>query len=79
MAECPNINRDITTSDFNVLVDHDGYVFYRHDDGFGKVTNVQFCKLIGRKRDPFECLNESEWKAWPYYRNNEEAAKRRNA
>jgi|GEM_PF-2666973 len=23
--------------------------------------NVQFCKLIGRKRDVFECLNESEW------------------
>jgi hypothetical protein len=37
------------------------YIFYDHYDGFGHITRVQFCKLLGRKRDVFECLNESEW------------------
>ncbi len=28
----------------------------------GIIENVQFCKKIGRKKDVFECLNESEYK-----------------
>jgi len=43
------------------------YVFYQHNDGFGKVYPCQFCRLIGRKRDVFECLNEPEWKACSHY------------
>jgi len=37
------------------------YVFYDHTDPDGRVTRVQFCKRMGRKRDVFECLNEDEW------------------
>lgn len=44
------------------------YIFYDHDDGFGNVTRVQFCQLIGRKRDVFECFNEVEWRACRGYR-----------
>lgn len=51
--------------------DHGGceYIFYDHDDGFGHITRVQFCQLIGRKKDVFECLNESEWHACKAYRS----------
>lgn len=43
------------------------YKFYRHWDGFDRLYNCQFCKLIGRKQDVFECLNENEWQNCPYY------------
>lgn len=68
MAECPYINRDsIPDPAFNEPVNLDGYVFYRHNDGFGGITKVQFCKLIGRKRDVFGCLNENEWQRCTHY------------
>jgi len=75
MAQCPFVvpeseiakegNKRVNYSDFGGCE----YIFYDHDDGFGTVTRVQFCELIGRKRDVFECLNESEWHACIHYRN----------
>ena len=71
--ECPYINRSLTPDRFNVSINYrdlggtEDYVFYDHDDGFGKITRVQFCKLIGRKRDVFQCLNESEWRNCSYF------------
>ena len=69
MSECPCIDRDIVPGILNKPLNYrDGfggnmdYVFYAHDDGFGEISRVQFCKHIGRKRDVFECLNENEWK-----------------
>ncbi len=75
--ECPQIDRSFTPipvslnkplnyKDFGGKED---YVFYDHDDGFGKVTRVQFCQRAGRVRNIFRCLNESEWKHCPYYDN----------
>ncbi len=73
--ECPYIVRDeqIDTT-FNakrVFITHCGarYIYYEHDNGFGETTLVQFCKLIGRKKDVFECLNEGEWHACYAYRS----------
>ena len=62
---CPNLMfDDIIASDFNQLVETpEGWKFWRYTDSDGNVTKVQFCKSIGRKRDVFECINESEWKA----------------
>jgi hypothetical protein len=53
---------------------HDGsiYTFYYHWDGFDQYYNCQFCELIGRKRDVFECLNESEWHECYAYKSHEE-------
>lgn len=72
--ECPFVKRDfVPDPNFNKAIDYadlggnQHYVFYDHDDGFGKITCVQFCQLIGRKRDVFECLNENEWYACPHY------------
>ncbi len=74
MAECPFVKRSCTPNrQFNVAINYqdlggaEDYVFYDHDDGFGKITRVQFCKLIGRKRDVFQCLNEQEWQVCPHY------------
>lgn len=73
--ECPFVQRNFTPDPaFNKPIDYadlggnQHYIFYAHDDGFGQVTRVQFCQLIGRKRDVFECLNESEWHACSHYR-----------
>lgn len=73
MSECPFVNRSITPTpavnkplnylDFGGAQD---YVFYDHTDPFGKVTRVQFCQLIGRKQDVFQCMNESEWCLCPH-------------
>lgn len=73
--ECPFINREIVVDDrFNKPINYKDlggpvdYVFYDYDDGFGKITRVQFCQLIpGRKRDVFQCLNESEWQRCSHY------------
>ena len=72
--ECPFIKRDfVPDPTFNKPIDYadlggsEHYVFYDHDDGFGGITRVQFCQLIGRKRDVFECLNESEWRRCGHY------------
>ena len=72
MSQCPFIAKFTPTpAELNVPVEYktaDGgiYTFYRHDDGFGKITQVQFCERIGRKRDVFECLNE--WRNCYAYR-----------
>lgn len=69
MSECPNIDKRIKPNEFNKPVNYKNlggnveYIFYDHDDGFGNIRPVQFCKLCGRKTDVFECLNESEWKS----------------
>ena len=74
MSQCPFIAKFTPTPEFNEPVDYktaDGgtYTFYRHDDGLGKISNVQFCELIGRKKDVFECLNENEWRCCYAYRS----------
>ncbi len=75
--ECPFVDRSFIPmpKDWNIPIEYstdDGdYIFYDHNDGFGNVTRVQFCKLIGRKRDVFECFNESEWKACSHYRGRQ--------
>jgi hypothetical protein len=75
MEECPFVDRSfVPNEEFNQPIEYecsDGskYVFYRHHDGFGKYYNCQFCKLIGRKRDVFECLNKSEWTECCYYKS----------
>lgn len=74
--ECPLIYRDIEPNPafiaFNVPINYrdlggTDYIFYDHDDGSGKITRVQFCTLIGRKRDILQCLNEGEWRKCPHY------------
>jgi hypothetical protein len=72
-TECPFIDRSfIPDPSFNVPVSYENdlgtYFFYQHDDGFGEISNVQFCQLIARKRDVFECLNKSEWENCVYCR-----------
>ena len=70
--ECPYINRDIRPNPaFNereVCVSGGGteYVYYIHRDG-PKQYPCQFCQMIGRKNDIFECFNESEWQNCMYY------------
>ena len=76
-TQCPYIftgNIDLTFNEYKYYPCSDGtlYTFYYHFDGFDQYYNCQFCKLIGRKRDVFECLNESEWKECPYYKNHKE-------
>jgi len=71
--ECPYINKSITEDEFNKPINYKDiggsvdYIFYEHNDGFGQITNVQFCKKAGRKKDVFECLNEDEWRYCFYY------------
>lgn len=60
----PRFNTPVNYRDLGGPID---YTFYDHDDGTGKKMRVQFCKRCGRKRDVFQCLNENEWKACPYY------------
>jgi hypothetical protein len=70
---CPFIDDTIVEDEFNRRIEypHSGgvYVFWDHVAPTGEVSRVQFCRLIGRKRDVFECFNESEWSACPYYRS----------
>lgn len=75
--ECPFINKRPVDERCNHPVNYsqfggEDYIFFDHDDGFGHITRVQFCQFIGRKRDVFQCFNESEWKACPHYRNHTE-------
>ncbi len=78
--ECPLIVRNsVPNPRFNQVVDYaeyggEHYEFYDHDDGYGKITRVQFCQLIGRKKNVFECLNESEWHACSHYRHSSKEA-----
>ncbi len=71
--ECPYIDREFKGDAFNKPVNDldlggPNYVYYEHRDWFGKVSRVQFCRLIGRKTDVFECLNEKEWQNCPHYK-----------
>ena len=64
--ECPHISKGIVADKFNKPVNYEDfggidYVFYDHTDPDGKIISVQFCQLVGRKKDVFECLNENEW------------------
>ncbi len=79
MAECPFVNRSFTPDPkFNVAINYrdlggsEDYVFYDHENAFGEISRVQFCKKVGRKRDVFQCLNESEWKRCPHSWNPED-------
>ena len=72
MSQCPFVAKFTPAPEFNEPVDYktaDGgtYTFYRHDDGLGKISNVQFCERIGRKQDVIECLNE--WRNCYAYRS----------
>lgn len=71
--ECPFIDKRPPDPKFNKPINYrelggEDYIFYDHDDGFGETAWVQFCLKIGRKKDIFQCFNESEWKVCPYYR-----------
>ena len=71
--ECPNIDKAIMADKFNKEINYkdfggSDYIFYDHTDPYGKITRVQFCKKIGRKKDVFECFNENEWKSCPHYK-----------
>ena len=72
--ECPNIDKSVPESDFNKKINYRDlggpvdYFFYDHTDTVGNITRVQFCKLCGRKKDVFECLNE--WKTCGHYNHN---------
>ena len=70
--ECPNIDNTIPESEINKPINYkefggSDYIFYDHTDPDGVISRVQFCKRIGRKKDVFECLNESEWKNCSVY------------
>lgn len=75
--ECPHIDRSfVPAEDVNKPIDYktmefDFYRFYEHTDPKGKKSKVQFCELIGRKKDVFECFNTYEWKYCPYLSSNE--------
>ena len=53
---------------------NEDYIYYQHTDPYGDVSLVQFCKLIGRKKDIFQCFNENEWRNCPHYKYFKEAA-----
>jgi len=80
-TECPFVDRSFIPAPIELnrpcefeCDDGTVYVFYDHDDGFGVHSNVQFCQLIGRKRDVFECLNEREWRACGHYLRHYDSA-----
>ena len=59
---CPNIDKSIGRTPYMEPVCYGAYVYWRRMNLDGVIENVQFCKKIGRKKDVFECLNESEYK-----------------
>lgn len=78
--ECPYINRDIKPNPafnerkvFKARHDAGGepcrdYVYWIHRVScLGEQYPCQFCQMIGRKRDIFECFNESEWQNCGFY------------
>ncbi len=80
MSECQYVYRSLTPPPACFVpvefCKEDGtkYVFYHYKDGYGKEIAIQFCKLVGRKKDVFECLNESEWHECAYYRSSSHRA-----
>jgi hypothetical protein len=75
-TQCPFIDNTIVADNtYNQKKEYpcsDGsiYTYYYHFDGFDQHYNCQFCKLIGRKKDVFECLNENEWNQCSYYKGH---------
>ena len=74
--KCPFVtNPELIDRTFNKEINYkdlggkEDYIFFDHDDPDGNVTRVQFCELIGRKTDIFECLNEKEWKNCNVYKS----------
>lgn len=72
--ECPYIDRAVqpnpTLNHRKIYEPSDGrkpYIYWFHSDGFGEQYPCQFCQMIGRKRDIFECFNESEWQNCAFY------------
>lgn len=70
---CPFIDTSIPDPRFNKLMHYEtdegtDYIFYDHYAGSGKATYVQFCQWAGRKRDVFQCCNETEWRRCFHYR-----------
>ena len=58
---CPNLMFDnIDSKCCKLVTTEEGWKFWKHTDPDGNTYNVQHCKKIGRKRDVFECINESE-------------------
>lgn len=45
------------------------YIFFEHTTTDNKIEKVQHCSLVGRKKDIFECYNESEWKYCIHYQS----------
>lgn len=80
MAQCPFITPPEQIEDtFNTVLNYrdlggcQDYIFFDHDDMQGTLTRVQFCQYIGRKLDPFQCMNPGEWKHCYVYLNHQEA------
>ncbi len=71
--QCPHVDTSIQETGYMKPIKYADYIFWDRINIDGKHENVQFCKLIGRKKDVFECLNECEWKACPYYMLHREA------
>ena len=52
--ECPYINKNIILDKYNKPINYKDvggsvdYTYYKHDDGFGGISLVQFCNLMGR-------------------------------
>jgi len=72
--ECPHIDRSfIPNHEWNTPINYkdqggnEDYIYYsRKFFGDDSSKLVQYCKFCGRKKDVFECLNESEWKQCEY-------------
>lgn len=70
---CSNLIFDGIITDWNkLIVTPEGWKIWEHTGPDGNVTRVQFCKLVGRKKDVFECINESEWRNCPHNRFDKE-------
>ena len=72
---CPFILQDVTPSDHLaplhfIFDDGSDYLYYEYHDNLTIPRPVQFCKLIGRKRDVFECANVGEWTICPVFIEN---------
>jgi len=79
-GECPFVDRlMVADGNFNRTIEYEddvgSYLYYCHRDAVGAETLVQYCKLQGRKRDPFECLNKGEWEACFRYRAGSEGVR----
>lgn len=67
--ECPHIDKKIEKDRFNHPIkykDPDSgidYIYWLHVGSPERSSIVQFCKQKkGMKKNPFECMNEDEWR-----------------